>query len=178
MRSPITSSLMSLGAIPRALAKRARRERPMRGRKPESCSNRSVQAALNGDLPRALTGIMPLAFTAARKSERILAKRLVVIPTATGLTAASRALIAAISSAMAAGSSPSRMATRFTAETQIAPARGRKLAVALQGGQHARQGYRLGGAGRGSILLAFPAHAIPPFGSFGPGPERSREDRG
>ncbi len=150
----------------------------MWARRPESRSNRSTQAGLNGDLPLALTGIMPLAFTAARKSERILAKRLVVIPTATGLTAASRALIAPISSAMAAGSSPSRMATRFTAETRSR----RRVAVSLpsrsRAASTARQGDRPGGAGRASILLAFPAHEIPPFGSFGPGPERSREDRG
>jgi hypothetical protein len=118
MRSAITLSLMSLGARPRAPAKRARRERPMWARRPESRSNRSTQAGLNGDLPWSLTAITPQAFAAARKSERILARRLVEIPTATGLTAASRVLIAPISSGMAAGSSPSRMATRFTADTR------------------------------------------------------------
>jgi hypothetical protein len=53
---------------------------------------------------------------AARKSERMLAIRLAVMPAATGLTPANPALIAAMSSGMAAGSWPSRSATRFTAE--------------------------------------------------------------
>ena len=67
---------------------------------------------------RRLAGMSPLALSAARKSDRILARRLVVIPTATGLTVASPALSALTSTAMAAGSSPNRAATRFTAETR------------------------------------------------------------
>ena len=128
-----------------------------------------------------LTGIKPLAFTAARKSERILAKRLVVMPTATGLTAASRALIAAISSAMAAGSSPSRIATRFTAETRSRRRVAESLPCALQGGQHARQGTGSAGRGVGAFVLAFLGHAILLSGASGLVPSglgRTGGDRG
>jgi hypothetical protein len=67
----------------------------MWARRPESRANRSTQAGLNTGLPGnlTLTGSKPACLTAARKSERILAKRLAVMPTATGLTAASRALM-------------------------------------------------------------------------------------
>src|SRR5262249_52075518 len=83
-------------------------------------------AGLNGVLANA-TGIISLALTAARKSERMLAKRLAVMPTAAGLTAASPALIDSMSSRMPAGSLASRIATRFTAErrsrTRVAESR-------------------------------------------------------
>jgi hypothetical protein len=46
----------------------------------------------------------------------MLANRLTVMPTASGLMALSRALMASKLRVMAAGSSPSRTATRFTAE--------------------------------------------------------------
>src|SRR5262249_5573701 len=68
---------------------------------------------LKGDLSSTLSGFIPLAFTAARKSERMLAKRLAVKPNAAGLTAASRALIAPISRGMAAGSFPNKIAIRL-----------------------------------------------------------------
>ena len=71
---------------------------------------------LMGDLSSILSGFTPLAFTAARKSERMLAKRLAVRPNAAGLTLARRALIAPISSGIAAGSFPNMMATRFVAD--------------------------------------------------------------
>src|SRR5262249_58528101 len=66
----------------------------------------------------------------------------------------------------------------FPRRNQIALARGGKLAVALQGRQHSRQAYGLGGPVRGGISFGSPSHGYPPLGSFGPGPERSREDRG
>ena len=69
--------------------------------------------------------VTPLAFTAAMKSERILVKRLAVMPAATGLISASRVLISGRSSRRAAGSWPSSTATRFTAErrsrTRVGP---------------------------------------------------------
>src|SRR5262249_17374468 len=78
--------------------------------------NNPTQASLIGALVPPLTDAMPLAFTAARKSERRLAKRLALMPAATGLTSASRLLIASKSSRMAAGSCPMRIATRVGAE--------------------------------------------------------------
>ena len=66
----------------------------------------------------------PLAFSAARKSDRMLARRLRVIPTATGLTAASLALIALISTAMAAGSFPNRAGNPFHGGNEVAGTRG------------------------------------------------------
>jgi hypothetical protein len=60
-----------------------------------------------------LTGSSPLAFTAATKSERILAKRLEVIPEAIGLTLPRPSLIVFIARGMATGVLPSRSATRF-----------------------------------------------------------------
>ena len=65
---------------------------------------------------RSSPGASPLAFTAATKSERILAKRLGVIPTAIGLTPPSPSRMVSIASGMAAGALPSRWATRFTAD--------------------------------------------------------------
>src|SRR5262245_51103099 len=118
MSSAITQAVMSLGASPRALAKRARRDRPMWARRPASRATSATQAGLNTGLPwdLTLTGIKPAALMAARKFDLIFAKLLELSPTATGLTAASRALMAAISSGTAAGSFPSRTATRFPAE--------------------------------------------------------------
>ena len=177
MKSPITLSLMSLGAIPRALAKRARRERPMRGRKPESCSNRPVQAALNGDLPKALAGIMPLAFTAARKSERTLAKRLARHSKRHRVDgrepSADRSHIERNGGRLVS----QQDCNPFHGGTQIAQAGGRKLACPLKGGQHCCQGCGLPGRRRGGILFGFLGHEILLSGRFGPGPERSREDR-
>src|SRR5262249_30163372 len=67
-------------------------------RRPESRANRSTQAGLNTGLPPdlALTGTKPLADTAPRKFDRMFAKLFAVRPAATGLTAASRALMGAI----------------------------------------------------------------------------------
>ena len=125
----------------------------MWARRPESRANKSTQAELNAGLPRlTLTGIKPLAFTAARKSERILARRLVEIPTATGLTAASRPLITGISSTMAAGSSPSRIATRFTADIRSR----RRVAVSLPSRSRAvSTPARVTGPGRGVGVLCW-----------------------
>ena len=75
---------------------------------------------LSGVLAERCTGFNPLTFTAVRKPERRLAEGLgTSIPAAIGLTLASLALIAGKSSGMAAGSSPSRSATRFTADCKI-----------------------------------------------------------
>ena len=88
-----------------------------------------VHSALSGVLAERWTGFNPLAFTAAMKSDRMLLKLLLVRPAATGLTAASLALIAGRSSGMRAGSSPSNDATRLTAE--------RRSRVACLKGPHA-----------------------------------------
>ena len=60
--------------------------------------------------------IRPLALTAARKSERMLASRFVVMPAATELTAANEVAIVGKSSAMRAGTFPRKVATRITEE--------------------------------------------------------------
>src|SRR5262245_15463842 len=114
----MTSSLISLGESPRPLAKRASRLKPMWARRPESRANRSTQAGLNTGLPPdfILTGIKSLAFTAARKFDLTFEKVFVARPAATGLTAASRGLIAAMSSGMADVPFPSKFATRSTPE--------------------------------------------------------------
>jgi hypothetical protein len=72
--------------------------------------------ALKAALFSLLAGASPLASTAATKSERMLAKRLRVIPTAIGLIPPSPFLMVFIASGMAAGVLPSRRATRFTAD--------------------------------------------------------------
>ena len=152
----------------------------MWARRPESRANRSIQAELNTGLPPdlTLTGIKPLAFTAARKSERMLAKGLGGEADRHrvdgGEPSADRWHIERDGGRLVS----QQVATRFTAETRSR----RRVAVSLPSRSRAastsRQGDRPAGRGVRSILLAFPAHVIPPFGSFGPGPERSREDRG
>ena len=71
---------MSLGASPRALAKRARRERPMWARRPESRSNRSTQAGLNGDLPSALSRHHAARLYRRQEVGADIGKRLAVMP--------------------------------------------------------------------------------------------------
>ena len=63
----------------------------------------------------------------------MLARRFFVIPTATGLTAASRALIAARSSGDGGRLVSQQDGNPLHRRYQIAPARGRKLALALEG---------------------------------------------
>src|SRR4051794_25394016 len=88
----------------------------MWARRPDRLLNSLVQGGLKVLLVREVADSTPLSFAAARKSDRILARRLSVIPIATGLTAASPALISARLNRMAAGSWPSRRATRLTAD--------------------------------------------------------------
>ena len=110
----MTSSLTSHGLIPRALAYRARRDRPIWARRPERRLNSFAHSGLK--LLLAVTGCTPQNLVAARKSERMFARRLVVMPAARGLMVLSRAAIQGMSSGRAAGSSPSRFATHFTAD--------------------------------------------------------------
>jgi hypothetical protein len=116
MNCSIAASSMFSGSIPLALAKRARRDRPMCTRFSESIASSFNQAGLNGALGSRWTGLRPLAFTAARKQERMLAKLFGVRPAASGLTGASLALIAVRSRGMRDGSSRSNDATRLTPE--------------------------------------------------------------
>src|SRR6266481_8864023 len=116
MKASSAVSSISPGSILLALAKRASRDRPICARFSESMAINSVQAGLSGVFDFRSTGLKPLAFTAARKSERMLAKLFAVKPAAIGLTAASLDATAGRSSRMTDGSSRSNAATRLTAD--------------------------------------------------------------
>src|SRR4051812_41069089 len=122
----------------------------------------------------ALTGCTPQNLVAARKSERMFARRLVVMPAARGLIVLSRALIRGMSSRRAAGSSPTKVATQFTADRR---SRRRVAESSPERSSAASMDPRViastGKALRERLLMARVMDH-----SFREGPERSREDRG
>ena len=108
INSLMISSSIPPGWIPFALAKWPKRESPRLVRLPKRWAKSWRHSGLRATFRSALTGSSPLAFTAATKSERILAKRLGVIPTAIGLTPPRPSLIVSIARGLAAGVLPSR----------------------------------------------------------------------
>ena len=104
----------------------------------------------------------------------MFARRLAVMPAARGLIVLSRALIPAMSSGRAAGSSPSRFATRFTADRRSR----RRVAESLPGRSRAASMAARVIASTGKSLQERFLVARVMDHSFREGPTWSREDRG
>ena len=99
---------------------------------PRQVPEQFYPAGALGPLPATLTDAKPLAFTAARKSERIVAKRFTLMPTATGLMVASSALIAATSSTDGRRLLAEERRDPLHGGTQVAQPGGGKVGLALE----------------------------------------------